>query len=256
MAYIDLSEIKDPTLEAMRIAIATELLEQPEHINPDGTRNIGASMAGQECSRRIWYYYNGYPQEYAEAEDTSLAGYYAARDGDHVELVLAERLRKVKGIELITHGEDGKQLGFKDFGGKFKGKIDGLITGLLQAPTKQHIWEAKCSNQKKFDLFKKCKREFGEKNALQKWDFIYYTQAQIYMHKFKLDRHYLTVATPGARDIASCRTEYNKQFAEAIDMKIARIINAKSIPTAIGNPLKGFSCMYCPFKQRCISENS
>ena len=55
--------------------------------------------------------------------------------------------------------------------------------------------------------------QYTEKAALKEWDFQFYVQAQLYMHFFDLTRHYLVCASPGGRDMTSCRTEYNKAFA-------------------------------------------
>jgi hypothetical protein len=252
MAKLELPDY-DPTIEAMHKAIIAEKKNRAEYKNPDGTRNIGASMAGHECNRYIWYHHNGYEK----TETYHYKGAYAIDDGYYVEDKLAERLRKVNGIKLITHNEDGKQLGFKDYDGKFKGYIDGIISGLLQAPKIEHIWECKAVKQEKFDNFKEIKKIYGEKNTLRHWNFIYYTQAHIYMHKFKLTRHYTTVASPGARDITSCRTEYNREFAEAIDMKIKRIIKSKRPMARASNSPKAPCCVFCPFKNIChTNENS
>lgn len=251
--FISINEIQvDPTIEAMHKAIRDEADARPDYVQPDGTRNIGASLIGHECSRKIWYYHKGYPRK-GKAHHK---GVYAVEDGYYVEDKLAERLRKVPGVELATKDKDGKQLGFKDFGGRFKGYIDGIIKGILQAPKVLHIWECKAIKQEKFDKLNKLKEEHGEKAALQQWDFIYYVQAQLYMHYFKIKRHYLTCASPGGRDVTSVRTDYNKEFAESIVMKAERILNAKTPPQRASSNPKAYVCTFCEFKGECFSENT
>jgi PD-(D/E)XK nuclease superfamily len=160
-------------------------------------------------------------------------------------------LRLVPGIELWTHREDESQFGFEDFGGRFKGHIDGVIRGLFQAPKTPHIWENKSVNDKKFKLLQKSIAEKGEKNALKAWDPIYYAQGVIYMHYFDLTRHYLTVTTPGGRDIASCRTEANPAYAEALREKAKRILNAAQQLARISDNPSWHECKWCPFWETC-----
>jgi len=129
---IAIPEQFDPTLQAMYLAI-----EQEQH-KRDKRDYLGASLIGNECVRQIWYNYNNFPRKPFNAE--TLMNF---EDGHRTEELTAERLKATPGIELITHGPDGKQLGFSALGGKFKGHYDGKIRGLIQAPKSWHIWEGK-----------------------------------------------------------------------------------------------------------------
>ncbi len=235
---VAIPKIQDPTLAAMR-----EAMERKNVAERKARSYLGASLLGQSCSRRIWYSINDYP-----SEPINSIGLMAIQDGFTSESVLAERLRLVPGIELWTHGEDGEQIGYSD--GRQSGHVDGVILGLLQAPKTPHVWESKACNEKKFKLFQKAKEEHGEKQALAKWDTVYFAQAQLYMHHLELTRHYLTVCTPGARDVDSCRTEYNKDVAEGLISKGNRIISAKGPPERIGGR-DWYECRYCPFREVC-----
>lgn len=231
---------QDPTLLAMHRAV-----EQREAANPPRTY-LGASSIGDSCERKLWYGLQGTSREPRRAQLI-----YAAEDGHKTEDLTAERLRLVSGIELWTHKPDGSQYGFEDFGGRFRGHIDGVIRGLLQAPKAPHIWENKSVNDKKFKLFQKAVAEKDEKHALKAWDPIYYAQGVIYMDYFDLTRHYLTVTTPGGRDIASCRTEANPTYAEALREKAKRILNATEPPARVSDNPSWYECKYCPFWETC-----
>lgn len=228
----------DPTLEAMKRKIE----EQPR----EGRDYLGASLIGNECARQVYYQYNGYEQEPFNAD--TLMNF---EDGHRTEDLTAERLRLVDGIELITHKEDGNQLGFSALGGKFKGHYDGVITGLLQAPKAKHIWECKCSGEKKFNEFKRVKKNYGEKNALRNWNKNYYAQAQLYMHFEQIDRHYLTVAYAGGRKYESCRTEYAPEVAAKYIDRADKIIQATEPPPRISEKSDFFICRWCDFKETC-----
>lgn len=230
----------DPTIAAMHTAI-----EQREAATPPRAY-LGASGIGDSCERKLWYGVQGYKREPIKWQ-----GLYAIEDGHRTEDLIAARLRMVPGVELWTHRPDGSQYGFSDFGGRFRGHIDGVIKGLIQSPKTPHIWENKAVNEKKFSLLSRCIAEKGEKNALKKWDAIYYAQAVVYMHYFNLTRHYLTVTTPGGRNIISCRTEENKEYAQALRSKAERILEAQEPPARVSENPSWFECKWCNFYEVC-----
>ncbi len=230
----------DPTLEAMHRAV-----ERAEAGKPPRTY-LGASSIGHPCERSLWYGLNG-----AKAKPMSASGIYATSDGHRVEDVIADRLRMVEGVELWTVDEHGKQFGFSD--GNFSGHCDGVILGLIQAPKTPHVWEHKAVNEKKFTEFGKLRLKHGEKNTLREWDWQYFVQAQIYMHYFGLTRHYITVSTPGGRQITSARTEYNKDIAEAHVAKAHRILSLKEPPARAWDNPSYYRCQWCRFHEVCYA---
>ena len=235
---VKIPEYGDPTLRAMYREIEK---------TPRETRDyLGASLIGNDCARQIWYTYNGF-----KGEDFSAETLMNFEDGHRTEDLTAERLRMVDGIKLITHKENGEQLGFSSLGGKFQGHYDGVITGILQAPKAPHIWEAKCSAEKKFKEFQNAKAKFGEKNALENWNQNYYAQAQLYMYYGGIDRHYLTVAKAGGRGYDSARTNYDEAVAAKYIDRADKIINAGEPPPKINQKKDFFICRWCAFKDMC-----
>ena len=236
---VKIPEQLDPTLAAMYAAIeAAQETKQRDY--------LGASLIGNDCARQIWYQHNGYPKEPFEAK--TLMNF---ADGHRTEDLTAERLRMVDGIELITEDEHGNQLGFSALDGKFKGHCDGLIRGLLQAPKTWHIWEAKCSAQKKYTEFKNVKGKHGEKQTLKNWNANYFAQAQLYMHFAGYTRHYLTVALAGGREYDSCRTEYDPLVANRYIERAAKILAATEAPPRIREEKDYYICRWCDFKETC-----
>lgn len=230
----------DPVIEAMREQRIAKMGSTRDY--------IGASEIGNPCARAIWYNWKKYPQETRPAHVL-----WAADDGHRTESVIADRLRAVPGITLRTCLPNGDQYGFKK--GNFAGHVDGLILGLPQAPKTWHVWENKAKNQKGFDEFLKCISNVGEKRALQEWSKPYYVQAQCYMHAFGLTRHYLTVALAGARDVASCRTEYDKETALAAFDRAEKIASAKSPPPKISDKPDYYICRMCQFRKVCHEDS-
>lgn len=235
----------DPTLDEMR--------RQCERIgNSKEPRDyLGASLIGNPCERQIWYAYHHYPAEPFKAETL-----WNFEDGHRTEDLIAARLRLVPGIELYTHDEEGNQFGFQALGGKFRGHTDGVIVGLYQAPKTPHIWENKASGQKKFNEFQAIKADVGEKHALRKWNENYFIQAQLYMHYLECDRHYLTVALAGGREIDSCRTEYQPDVAENAINKADRILQHRAPPERLSNRPDYYYCKhFCAFKGECHGKS-
>jgi len=209
---------------------------------------LGASGIGAECERRIWNSFHWVTKEKMEARSIK-----AIADGYHSEGVMSERLKMVGDIQLFTHNDDGKQFGFED--GHLRGHLDGLIEGVGQEPHKTHVWEHKCVNVDKFNKMMKAKIEHTEGGALEHWDLQYYAQAQVYMHYFQLDWHYMTICTPGSRDETSCLTAYNKDAADYYcKERPQRIINADRPPARISSNPAWFQCKMCPHGGNCHDE--
>jgi hypothetical protein len=209
---------------------------------------LGMSIIGHECWRKVFYDFRNVIKR-----KISASGIRAISDGFRQEDIMIERLRMLPFIELITTDVEDptKQIAVEGLLSHFRGHLDGVIRGLKES-SKWHVWENKAVNQKKFDLLNKLKAEKGEKSALKEWDIIYYAQAQCYCHYTELDRHYMTVETPGGRDYTSIRTDYNRKYAEMIIDKAQKLIfNNFDLPARISDKREFFQCGWCEFKGIC-----
>lgn len=166
---------------------------------------------------------------------------------------MAGWLRSLPDIQLWTEDPDqpGGQIGFVACSGHFRGHLDGIISGLYQAPQTPHVWEHKVCNETKWNKLVKLIQQHGEKAALALWDAVYYAQAQVYMHQMDLTRHYLTVGTPGNRQLVSCRTEYRAQAAKALFKKAEQIITADRPPLKISETPAWWQCKTCSYIGLC-----
>lgn len=214
-----------------------------EHEREPPRYYLGASSIGEECSRKLWYRYNGHKEKF----DAKTLRRFA--DGHRTEDVVLGWVKSCPGIEIFTRGVDGNQIGFSSFGGNFAGHYDGIGRGFPQAPKTWHIVEIKCVNEKAFEELKKLKSQ-NEKTAIELWNPEYWSQVQVYMHMEGLTRSIHIVATPGARDLISVRTDYNKAHAEAMLAKAKRIIDAKEPLERIGGPTF-WKCKQCSFRDIC-----
>ena len=237
---VDVTEFAtDPTLEALR--------QEMVRAEPPSQRvYLGGSAIGKPCERELWYSLRWVLESIYDAD--TLARF---SDGHASEAIVAERLRRVPGLRLWTEQEDGKQYGFEALGGHVRGHLDGILKGLLQQPKTAAIWEHKCTAEKYFRSLKKRKAELGEKNALEHWNATYFGQAQLYMGVSGYKRHYMTVATPGSRELTSVRTDFQPEVYEALIEKAKRIVFSSEAPMRISNKPEGFPCRWCDFKDNC-----
>ena len=143
----------DPTLAAVDAAI--EVRGNAEQHRP----YLGMSAIGRACSRALWYGFR-----WCSPNTFDAATLKRFEDGHRGEDIQADRLRLVEGIELLTiDPRTGRQFGYVDHAGHFRGHSDGLITGILQAPATQHVWEHKQVADKKQAELIKAKAEHGDK---------------------------------------------------------------------------------------------
>ena len=235
-------QTQDPTLSAIDL-----MMERGQEIR---SRNyLGASSIGESCERKLWLGFRWLKKGFIEA-----AGLRRINDGHRGEDVVANMIRLVPGTELSTEKEPGVQHSFEDLGGHFRGNCDGLLTGLIQSPEKLHVWECKVVNETKFKKLASLKISKGEDEALKNWDYVYYAQAQVYMHYFGATRHYMTVASPGVRDLVSVRTKYVQAEAEKFIEKAKRIIFAAKPPSKITEDPAWHECKYCTFHSMCHDQ--
>lgn len=233
LALIEQGEVKASTAEARR-------------------GYLGMSQIGDSCMRKLWY-------SFRFAFRVSLPGYAlrCIEDGHRMEDVMANKLRTVPGLTLHTQNpRTGRQFGYSDHGGHFSGHLDGAVLGLVAAPKTWHVWEHKSVNEKKFAALEKAKLENGELEALASWDKVYFAQAQCYMHYAGLDRHYLTVTTPGGRERTSCRTHYDKTAATVLEQKALEIINAQTPPARISENPSFYVCKMCDAHTICHKKKA
>ena len=232
----------DPTLAEIDREMERRAVSEPRR------SYLGASGLGQPCSRKTWYSI----QPEIAREPFNAATLRRFDDGHAVESQMIQRLRLIPGIELWDRDEaTGGQIGFKDFDGRFRGHLDGVVLGLIQAPKTPHVFECKAVNLKKFAEFRRLRDTLPEKQVLAAWDATYYAQAILYCEYLDLTRHYMVVSTPGGRDYLSCRTDANSAMAAALRMKAQRLLDAKEPPSRVSERREFWLCKFCEYRKVC-----
>lgn len=235
------NDYKDPLVDNLYSMIEAERASEKPRAY------VGASSIGDDCERKLWYQLR--QPEKAEPVEAELI--LAANDGYRSEDLMAAYLRKIPGVELITHGTDGKQLGFKDLDGEYGGHTDGIVTGIPLAPKTSHVWEHKSKNDKFYNALTKLKEKHDIKDVLQHWDYKYYCQGVVYMDYFDIKRHYTTVVLAGTRKLQTIRTNCNPGLAKQLKEKAKRIITYTSAPYGISENPSFYKCKMCFFRDYC-----
>lgn len=205
------------------------------------------SAIGLTCDRAIWYGFRWAALSVFTAESLKRFD-----DGNQGETLMAARLRLVDDLTLWTiDPETGKQWALTDHNGHMRGSIDGVVLGLLQAPKTPHIWEHKQVDEKSLRKLDRIKASAGEKNALRQWKPYYWATAQLYMSYAEMDRHYMTVSSPGGRQTTSVRTEADPAEAEVLRARAKRIIEADRAPVRISEDPSWHECRNCEHHAVC-----
>jgi hypothetical protein len=241
MSKIKLPTI-DPTLAAADAALAARSNTQTPR------EYLGMSQIGHECDRNLFYSFR-----LSFVMDFDAKTVRRFQDGHYSESVMATRLRDVPNVQLHTVDPDtGEQIRFTDHGGHFSGHADGMIRGLLQAPSHWHVWEHKCVGDDMFAGLKLLKEKSpDEKDVLSNWNATYYAQAVLYMDYANIDRHYMTIDLSGSRETISIRTAADPQFAEKLRQRALKIIKLNEPPPRISEDPTFWKCRMCPAIDVC-----
>lgn len=203
---------------------------------------VSMSAVSNPCDRAIWYGFRwAAPPEASEGRRER-----RFRTGNQYERWLLDDLRSA-GCDVIEIDEaTGRQLRVELADGHLRGKVDGLATGIVEAPKAQHIVEAKSHNERSFkEVVKK-----GVKDA--KPD--HYAQCQLYMHGLGLTRCLYLAANKNDDAIHAERIAYDPAFCLALVSRIERIVQANRPPAKLfedPSSKAAFACQWCTARGVC-----
>lgn len=208
---------------------------------------LGASDVGHVCKAKSWLTFRMATNTKYDAETL-----FKFEDGFNSEDITIKRIERIPLVKLIATDSQGGQFGFQALGGHLKGHIDGII--VIPGPREDFkaIWENKCVNEASFKKLQNLVRK-SEVTALEKWNWQYYVQAQLYMHFFDLKYHITTVATAGSRNYTAMYTDYDPETANEYINISRRIIDDDTMPLRVSQS-GGFPCTYCNHKAICYDD--
>lgn len=206
---------------------------------------LGGSAIGEPCARRLQYEYLGKPKD-AGWDFTSRTRRIFQR-GHVGEEWMADWIRDA-GFTIKTHGKDGKQFGFEDCDGRFKGHIDGVVTAGPNGFKYPALWENKVLGSKGFNSLVK----HGIAKAYPK----YHAQVVTYQAYLQLAEHpaFFTALNADDMSIHLEMVPFDQGLAQESADKAARILKAcdysETLPRA-ADDVSSFTCRFCSFKIQC-----
>lgn len=205
---------------------------------------LGASAIGEPCLRRLQYEYRGAPKD--EGSDFAPKTLRVFHRGHQAEEWMIQWIRDA-GFDLRTE-KCGQQFGFDDCDERFKGHIDGIITGGPDGFKYPALWENKCVNSKGFAQVQK----HGVAKAYPK----YAAQIAVYQAYMQLAENpaIFTVLNADSMEIYVETVAFDQQLAQEQIDKAARVLSAcdanEWLPRA-SDTVEGFACRFCPYTGEC-----
>lgn len=196
---------------------------------------LGASQIGNDCDRALWYGFHwaarpGFPGRILRLFDT----------GHREEERILNDLRAI-GVRI-----EGTQAEFSACNGHFRGHLDAVGLGLLEAPKTWHLIEVKTMNKTSFNRFV----EHGVEKSHPK----YFDQMQVYMGAEELSRGALVAQCKDDDKIHIERVEYSGQAYRRLIGKAERIIDAASLPGRISEKPEFYKCRLCEYSMLCHTK--
>mgnify|MGYP003734247087 FL=1 len=198
--------------------------------------HLGASEIGKACERALWYSYH-----HCKLPNFSGRMLRLFETGKREEERIIRELRQA-GVYVRDFGNDGGQIRFEMFGGKFAGSIDGIVLGIPEAPKTPHLLEIKTSNDKSYKQMLKHGVEHSKP--------LHFAQMQVYMGALDLKRALYIVVNKNDDSIYTERCAFHKPTYDLLINKAERIVTSDA-------PLErfeSFECRWCEYQKICNWE--
>ena len=168
---------------------------------PYASHGIGAGSMAHPCLRKTWYDFRRVRRP--ERHDARILRIFET--GNIYEDRLLSYLEMIPGAEVLRDDGRGKQLKIALANGWLRGKLDGRMLGVPEAPKTEHIVECKSMKAADFkELVKKRLRKAKEDH---------FCQVQLYMHATGTKRALYICACKDDDQIYVERVEYDAEYA-------------------------------------------
>ena len=220
-----------------RIDDSIELNAPDEH-----RRYIGGSGVGDECSRKIWYSFQGVKSKPLTAKQRRIF-----ETGHRLEEMVKDYIEeagfKLVRTSVLYKGEPDPLFCQDDEVKIFQGHCDGLLY-----LTDNHIvlLEIKTANRDEYKKFV----DIGVKG----WKPIYYYQLISYMGMKKLKNAFIIVLNKDNGDWSGEWVEYDDIVYSELKLKAVTISNSEEEPKRINDNPCYWLCQMCRYKEVCHSS--
>lgn len=200
---------------------------------------LRCSGLGEPCDRRLWYGYR-----WAVSAEAFPAGIRRILSNGHDrETRIVEMLR---GAGLDVHDRDpetGQQWRVALASGFLTGSVDGVATGVPEAPATRHLVEIKTMNKARWE---KWRRE-----GVRRSHWKYYVQMQLYMLGLGLTRALFVSENQDSKEIEVERIDFDPAFAAGQEARAERIARTETPPQRISDDADWWGCRFCPARAPC-----
>lgn len=226
--------MKIPENENSTIALIDK---QVEKLNKEKPRlHLGASLLGNKCDRALWLQFHWVVNESFSGRMLRLF-----KVGHEFEPQIINQLRSI-GVDIRSSQDR------VDFGKHVSGSVDGIIySGLPEAPSAKHVFEAKTHGQKSFDALLK--------EGVQKSKPLHYIQMQVYMHGLKIDRALYIGINKNTSELYQERIELDKPAAIKAIERGQKITMSERMPVGLSDDPTYFECRFCSSHEFCHKTN-
>jgi hypothetical protein len=219
-----------------------KLLEQ--HKSQEKRDYLGASMLGDECTRKIQLQYMKHES------DVSAQNLRTFAIGHCLEDLIADWI-KLSGFDLRTRNENGEQFGFSVADGKIAGHCDGIIFGgpdFMKCPC---LWECKTLNNKSWT-------DTAKRGVLVTKP-LYFAQIQLYMAYLNLDKNpcLFTALNKDTSELYHELITFDAEAAQRYSDRAVQIIKASEnneMMPCVSSDSSFYRCKMCGFRNECFKR--
>tara|TARA_R110000744_G_scaffold196160_1_gene315336 strand:- start:6638 stop:7459 length:822 start_codon:yes stop_codon:yes gene_type:complete len=201
---------------------------------PDGkpSKRLGMATIGEDCTRKMWFRFRWAKQGHFTRRIKRLFDIGHAYE-DQVVASLNE-------AGIIVSDEQFMVLGW---GGHIVGFMDGVVTGVKEAPETPHLLEVKSMNDRNFKQFKK--------KGIRKSHPKYYSQAQAYCGKKGLTRILFACINKNDSEIFTERLDYDQDHYKYVMGRGVDVVCSEIPPPNIIMDPTNFACKFCDYSDIC-----
>jgi len=196
---------------------------------------LGMSGIGHPCSRYLWYTFRHAYVDYIPKRIQQIF-----ERGNRIEEGVLEALEGI-GVKC-----DQSQTEVVDGFGHMKGHVDGIVTGVIEAPKTTHLLEIKSMNDSGFKSYLK--------KGLREYSSTYWGQIQSYMYKLGLTRCLYVVVNKNTDEVSAKRYELDEQDAKAVIKKGKTVILSETPPPRAFDKTY-YMCKWCSAYDICHGES-
>lgn len=194
---------------------------------------IRGSQIGHKCGRHLWYLFR-----WAHAPERFEGRILRLFETGHRDesRMIRDLMNAGVAVQTTEQGETG-QISVEALDGHFRGHLDGIATGILEAPKVPHLLECKTHNAKSFAQLVK------HGVAVAKPEHV--AQMQAYMHLRGLTRAFYLAKNKDTDELYAERVHYDAAHGAALMVKAERIRDANEAPAKFSDNPDNFVCRFC-----------